>query len=45
MRLRSAIGTGAKLLFEVFSQRYEHGFILVPTSLPFDEWDRDVRIG
>ena len=29
--------TGAELLFEVFSQRYERGSILVPTNLPFDE--------
>ena len=30
--------TGAELLFEVFSQRYEPGSILVTTNLPFDEW-------
>ena len=30
--------TGAELLFEVFSQRYERGPILVTTNLPFDEW-------
>ena len=30
--------TGAELLFEVFSQRYELGSILVTTNLPFDEW-------
>ena len=30
--------TGAELLFEVFSQRYERGSILVTTKLPFDEW-------
>jgi DNA replication protein DnaC len=30
--------TGAELLFEVFSQRYERGSILVTTNLPFDEW-------
>ncbi len=30
--------TGAELLFEVFSQRYERGSILVITNLPFDEW-------
>ena len=30
--------TGAKLLIEVFSQRYERGSILVATNLPFDEW-------
>ena len=29
--------TGAELLFEVFSQRYERGSILVTTNLPFDE--------
>ena len=30
--------TGAELLFEVFSQRYEQGSILVTTNLPFDDW-------
>ena len=30
--------TRAELLFEVFSQRYERGSILVTTNLPFDEW-------
>ena len=30
--------TGAELLFEVFSQRYERGSILVTCNLPFDEW-------
>jgi DNA replication protein DnaC len=30
--------TGAELLFEVFSQRYEQGSILVTSNLPFDEW-------
>ena len=29
---------GAELLFEVFSQRYERGSILVTSNLPFDEW-------
>ena len=28
----------AELLFEVFSQRYERGSILVTTNPPFDEW-------
>ena len=31
--------TGAELLFEVFSQRYERGSTLVTTNLPFDEWN------
>ena len=30
--------TGAELLFEVFSQRYERCSTLVTTNLPFDEW-------
>ena len=30
--------TGAELLFEVFSQRYERGSTLVTSNLPFDEW-------
>ena len=30
--------TGAELLSEVFSQRYERGSILVTANLPFDEW-------
>ena len=30
--------TGAELLFEVFSPRYERGSVLVTTNLPFDEW-------
>jgi DNA replication protein DnaC len=30
--------TGAELLFEVFSQRYEQGSTLVTSNLPFDEW-------
>ncbi|HJL82256.1 MAG TPA: IS21-like element helper ATPase IstB [Nitrospinota bacterium] len=30
--------TGAELLFEVFSQRYEQGSVLVTSNLPFDEW-------
>ncbi|HMK21273.1 MAG TPA: IS21-like element helper ATPase IstB [Terriglobales bacterium] len=29
---------GAELLFEVFSQRYEQGSVLVTSNLPFDEW-------
>ena len=30
--------TGAELLFEVFSQRYERGSMLVTSNLPFEEW-------
>ena len=30
--------SGAELLFEVFSQRYECGSTLVTSNLPFDEW-------
>ena len=30
--------TWSDLPFEVFSQRYERGSILVTTNLPFDEW-------
>jgi DNA replication protein DnaC len=30
--------TGAELLFEVMSQRYERGSVLVTSNLPFDEW-------
>jgi IstB-like ATP binding protein len=31
-------GTGAELLFEVFSQRYERSSTLVTSNLPFNEW-------
>jgi hypothetical protein len=31
-------GTGAELLFEVFSQRYERSAAVVTSNLPFDEW-------
>ena len=30
--------TGAELLFEVSSQRYERGSTIVTSNLPFDEW-------
>ena len=30
--------TGAELLFEVFSQRYERGVTIITSNLPFDEW-------
>ena len=29
---------GAELLFEVFSQRYERGAVIVTSNLPFEEW-------
>jgi DNA replication protein DnaC len=32
---------GAELLFEVFSQRYERGSIIVTSNLPFEEWHSD----
>ena len=31
--------TGAELLFEVISQRYERGPIIITSNLPFDEWN------
>ncbi len=30
--------TGAELLFEVISQRYERGSTLVTSGLPFEDW-------
>ena len=30
--------TGAELLFELISQRYERGVTLITSNLPFDEW-------
>jgi len=30
--------SGAELLFEIFSQRYERGSILVTSNLPFEDW-------
>ena len=30
--------TGAELLFETISQRYERGSIIITSNLPFDEW-------
>ena len=30
--------TGAELLFEVFSQRYESGSTIVTSNLPFEDW-------
>ena len=30
--------TGAELLFELISQRYERGATIITSDLPFDEW-------
>ena len=30
--------TGAELLFELVSQRYERGATIITSNLPFDEW-------
>ncbi|WP_227440172.1 ATP-binding protein [Methylobacterium sp. W2] len=30
--------TGAELLFETFSQRYERGSTVVTSNLPFEDW-------
>jgi DNA replication protein DnaC len=30
--------TGAELLFEVLSQRYERGSTVVTSNLPFEDW-------
>ncbi|MGD1926286.1 MAG: IS21-like element helper ATPase IstB [Paracoccaceae bacterium] len=30
--------TGAELLFEVISQQYERGSLIITSNLPFDEW-------
>jgi DNA replication protein DnaC len=30
--------TGAELLFEIFSQRYERGSTIVTSNLPFEDW-------
>ena len=30
--------TGAELLFELVSQRYERAAVLLTSNLPFDEW-------
>jgi hypothetical protein len=30
--------TGAELLFDVFSQRYERGATIVRSNLPFEDW-------
>jgi DNA replication protein DnaC len=37
--------TGAELLFEMLSQRYERGSTLVTSNLPFQEWTEVPRLG
>ena len=37
--------TGAELLFELISQRYEQGSTLITSNLPFEEWDGYLRHG
>jgi hypothetical protein len=37
--------TGAQLLFEVFSQRYERSSTLVTSNLPFREWTEVPQLG
>jgi len=32
--------TGAELLFEIFSQRYEQGSLIITSNLPFEEWSQ-----
>ena len=36
--MRALSKTGAELLFELISQRYERGSTLITSNLPFDEW-------
>ena len=37
--------TGAELLFELISQRYERGATLITSNLPFDEWTETLFVG
>ena len=30
--------TGAELLFDIFSQRYERGATIITSNLPFEDW-------
>ena len=34
------MNTGAELLFELVSQRYERGSTMIISILPFDEWTK-----
>ena len=38
LRFLSLSKTGAELLFELISQRYERGSTLITSNLPFQEW-------
>jgi len=38
LRLQRQSKTGAELLFELISQRYERGSTLITSNLPFEEW-------
>ena len=40
---RATFPRGAELLFEVISQRYERGSIIITSNLPFDEWTEVFR--
>ncbi|MFV0385463.1 ATP-binding protein [Paracoccus sp. (in: a-proteobacteria)] len=37
--------TGAELLFELISQRYERGSTLITSNLPFEEWTETFGTG
>ena len=37
-RFDNSSKTGAELLFELISQRYEQGSTLITSNLPFEEW-------
>jgi DNA replication protein DnaC len=36
--------TGAELLFELISQRYERGSTLITSNLPFEEWTESINV-
>ena len=38
MTVQTVSTPAAELLFELSSQRYERGSILITTNLPFDQW-------
>jgi DNA replication protein DnaC len=43
--LRALSKTGAELLFELISRRYERGATLITSNLPFDEWTETLGLG